>query len=120
MDIKLPKLPPFIRRTQRDGGISLRRANHHWFLALMSSAVVTLLVGGVAYYEFTMVQKEDIILTDPVQTARYRADAVKAALEYYDARREAYVIGAPDPRLNMSAESESDDTVAPASTLKVE
>lgn len=120
MDIKLPKLPSFTRRTQRDGGISLRRANHHWFLALMSSVVVTMVVGSIAYYEFVMMQKEDIILTDPVQTARYRADDVKAALEHYDARREAYVIGKPDPRLTMPDESRSNAPVAPASTLKVE
>lgn len=120
MDIKLPKLPAFTHRTQRDGGISLRRANHHWFLALMSGAVMALLVGSVAYYEFIMMQKEDLILTDPVQTARYRADDVKAALEHYDARREAYVIGTPDPRLNAQSLSESDASVAPASTLKVE
>lgn len=86
----------------------------------MASVVVTLVVGGIAYYEFIMMQQEDLILTDPVQTARYRADEVKAALQQYDALRESYVIGEPDPRLDMPGGSEPNAPVAAPASLKVE
>jgi hypothetical protein len=118
MDIKRPALSTFtslLRSARRDPGISLRRANRHWFLALMASVVVTFAAGMVAYYEFIATQTEDVILTDPVQTARYRAENVQTALERYDSRREGYVIGEskiPSRVQNSGANAPSVDTEA--------
>ncbi len=122
MDLKLPALSHLRSRRRRDPGVSLHRTERHWMLSLVAATIVASVTVGIALFEFYMAEQEDVILTDPVATARYRAEDVKKALERYDARRESYVIGEPVPvpekKIETPADTEGDVAAPPA--LRVE
>jgi hypothetical protein len=83
--------------------------------------VVALVTATIALYELYMAEQQDLILTDPVATARYRAEDVQNALERYDARKKDYVIGEPvlAPTEEVTPEEEALNVAAPAE-LRVE
>ncbi len=92
MDLKLPSFHRMsLRRTRRDPGMSIARAYWHWYLALTVGVCAGVLAAGAAYYEFMDVDHDDIVLTDPVATTRYRTEEIGKALERYDARKSSHV-----------------------------
>lgn len=112
----------------KDPGILLGRSYRAWYGALLAGVAVVVLGGIHAGYEFMHIEDREVVITDPVTTARYRDADIKAALSRYDALRAAYqkntsaapALAPVPPVAEESVPATPDGEVATSSPLKVE
>jgi hypothetical protein len=69
----------------KDPGILLSRSYRIWYEALLVGLVVVGVGATHAWYEFMHIEENQVVVTDPVTTVRYRDVDINTALEHYDA-----------------------------------
>lgn len=128
MTFSFNKLKHLLKRTKRkDAGISLARARKNWHTMLIGATCIVLGGAAAASYEFLHIESADsAVITDPVETTRYREGDIKKALDKYDALRVKYEIDkkeAPVVKVVTIEETEEEDValpVASSTSLRVE
>jgi hypothetical protein len=117
-----------VHTAKKDTGISLARAYRAWYGALCVGALMILTGGLHAGYEFMNIEAQEVVITDPVTTTRYREADIARALSRYDALQAASKkqLGEPAtirevaPAAVPAVEAKPEPVVATSSPLRVE
>lgn len=114
-----------LRKTQKDGGISLARTTRAWLVLFLG--VLVLLAGGAVFAAYMFVLGTDtarIIITNPVDTVHYQSADIKVALVRYDALRARFgipvLVSTGTQDAPMVSSSSSAGTVATSTPVRVE